>query len=80
MARYYTLLPLPLGIFAEDELTLIDRAVFGMIYDRWRLSNYTAAGSAEYETPFYDEFLEDFYCIYTHDELSRNIGISEKVM
>jgi len=80
MARYYTLLPLPQGIFAEDNLSLVDRAVFGMIYDRWRLSNYTAAGTAEYETPFYDEVMEDFYCIFAHDELARLVGVSEKTI
>lgn len=80
MARYYTLLPLPLGVFAEDELTLIDRAVFGMIYDRWKLSNYTATGSASYETPYYDEQLQDYYCIFSHDELSRQVGVNEKTI
>lgn len=80
MAKYYTLLPLPQGIFAEDELGLVDRAVFGMIYDRWRLSCYNAAGSSDYETPWYDEIREEFYCIFAHDELSRHVGVSEKTI
>ena len=80
MARYYALVPLPIGRFAEDNLSLVDRAVFGLIYDRWRLSNYTAAGSSEYETPWYDEVREQFYCIFAHNELSRLVGVSEKTI
>ena len=80
MAKYYSLLPLPLGKFAEEDLTLLDRAVFGMIYDRWRLSCYNATGSAEYETPWYDEVREEFYCIFAHDELARLVGVSEKTI
>ena len=80
MAKYYSLLPLPQGQFAIDELTLVDRAVFGMIYDRWRLSCYNATGSAAYETPWYDETREEFYCIFAHDELARLVGVSEKTI
>ncbi|MED9821082.1 MAG: hypothetical protein U0J65_03520 [Christensenellales bacterium] len=77
MAKYYSLLPLPIGKFAEEDLSLVDRAVFGMIYDRWRLSSYNVTGGRE---TWYDYDVDDVYCIFAHDELARMIGVSEKTI
>lgn len=60
-------------------MSLIDRAVFGMIYDRWRLSNYHAAGS-DGDPQWYDSGVDDYYCVFAHDELARLIGVSEKTI
>ena len=75
MAKYYTLLPLPQGRF--EALSLIDRAVFGMIWERWRLSNYKVTGGC---LDWYDEAEEAIFCIFSHDELCRQIGVSEKTI
>jgi len=77
MAKYYTLVPLPIGKFADWELTLVDRAVFGMIWERWRLSSYKVLGGCE---DWYDPYEEDIFCIFAHDELARLIGVSEKTI
>lgn len=79
MAKYYSLLPLAQGKFAEDNLGLIDRAVFGMIYDRWRLSSYHVLGSCE-ESRWYDYEMQEIYCVFAHDELARLLGVSEKTV
>ena len=61
-------------------MSLIDRAVFGMIYDRWRLSSYNAAGSDGDKPQWYDAGVDDYYCVFAHDELARLIGVSEKTI
>lgn len=75
MAKYYTLVPLPEGIF--DGVPLIDRAVFGLIWERWRLSSYNVAGG---KNEWIDPLFEDVFCVYSHDELARQIGASEKTI
>lgn len=75
MAKYYTLLPLPQGIF--ENLSLIDRAVFGLIWERWKLSSYKLTGGCD---DWYDAEEEAIFCIWSHDELSRQIGASEKTI
>ena len=77
MAKYYTLVPLPIGKFAEWELTLVDRAVFGMIWERWKLGSYKLLGGCD---DWYDPVEEDIFCIFAHDELARQIGVSEKTI
>ena len=55
------------------------RAVLGALYDRVRLSNYNLIGDPAGEK-FYDPVEEKVYCIYTHDELGRQLGVSEKTV
>lgn len=75
MAKYYTLVPLPQGRFAE--LSLLDRAVFGLIWERWKLGSYKLLGGCD---DWYDHDEEDVFCIYAHNELSRLVGASEKTI
>lgn len=75
MAKYYSLVPLPMGIF--ENLSLMDRAVFGLIWERYRLSSYKVAGGDE---TWYDADQREIYCVYAHDELARQIGTSEKTI
>lgn len=75
MAKYYTLVPLPQGRFAE--LSLLDRAVFGLIWERWKLGSYKLIGGCE---DWYDPDEEDIFCIFAHDELARLVGASEKTI
>lgn len=71
------LVPLPVGIFEGYDLTT--RAVIGALYDRLRLSGYNQIGSGD-GMAWYDEQEERIYCVYTHDELARMIGVSEKTV
>ena len=75
MTKYYSLVPLPQGIF--EKLSLVDRAVFGLIWERWRLSNYKVTGGC---LDWYDDDEESIFCIFSHDEMSRQIGVSEKTI
>ena len=75
MAKYYSLVPLPHGIF--EGMSLIDRAVFGMIWERYKLSSYKVLGGCE---DWVDDEDGSVFCIYSHDELARLIGTSEKTI
>lgn len=75
MAKYYSLLPLPQGKFAE--IPLVERAVFGLIWERWKLGSYKLMGGCD---DWYDHDEEDIFCIYAHNELARMIGVSEKTI
>lgn len=75
MAKYYSLLPLPQGRF--EKLSLVDRAVFGMIYERWKLGSYKLLGGSD---AWYDYDADEVFCIYAHDELARLVGVSEKTI
>lgn len=75
MAKYYSLVPLPQGKF--ENLALIDRAVFGLIWERWKLSSYKTLGGSD---DWYDHDEEEIFCIWSHDELSKQIGTSEKTI
>lgn len=75
MAKYYSLVPLPEGIF--EGMSLIDRAVFGLIWERYRLSSYKVTGGDE---TWADEQDGSVFCIFSHDELARLIGASEKTI
>lgn len=77
MAQKYMLIPLPQGIFRNYDLTT--RAVIGALYDRIRLSNYNLIGDPE-GRKFYDEQEERVFCVFTHDELGRQLGVSEKTV
>ena len=75
MAKYYTLVPLPLGIF--EGMALIDRAVFGLIWERYRLSCYKVAGGCE---DWVDDEDGSVFCIFSHAEMAAQIGTSEKTI
>lgn len=75
MAKYYSLVPLPQGIFSG--LSLLDRAVFGLIWERWKLGSYKLTGGCE---DWYDADEEEIYCIWSHDGLARATGTSEKTI
>ena len=75
MAKYYTLVPLPQGMF--EPLSLVDRAVFGLIWERHKLGSYKLMGGCD---DWYDHDAEDVFCIFAHDELARLTGTSEKTI
>lgn len=77
MAQRYMLIPLPEGLFRGYDLTT--RAVIGALYDRIRLSNYNLIGDP-CGCKFYDQQEERVYCVFTHDELGRQLGVSEKTV
>lgn len=75
MAKYYSLVPLPEGIFRD--VPLMDRAVFGLIWERYKLSSYKVAGGCE---DWVDDQDGSVFCIFSHEELARLIGASEKTI
>jgi len=58
-------------------LSLLDRAVFGLIWERWKLGSYKLIGGCD---DWYDPIEEDVFCIFAHDELARLVGASEKTI
>lgn len=75
MAQKYMLVPLANGIFAEYDL--VTRAVIGALYDRMKISEYNLLGGDE---RYYDRIEQRVFCVYTHDELAAQIGVSEKTV
>lgn len=73
MAKFYTLVPLPIGVF--DEICPVDRIVWGCIYERWRLSSYNVTGGD-------DRWCDDWgvFCVYSHAELARDVGVTERTI
>lgn len=77
MAQKYMLIPLPVGLFEGYDLTT--RAVIGALYDRTRLSGYNNIGDPEGRR-WYDEKEQRVYCVFTHEELGTQLGVSEKTV
>lgn len=77
MAQKYMLVPLPEGLFKNYDLTT--RAVIGALYDRIRLSNYNLIGDPA-GCKWYDPQEERVFCVFSHDELGRQLGVSEKTV
>ena len=75
MAQLYQLVPLPQGIFAG--MDIVSRAVVGCLYDRLKLSMYSAAGGDE---RYYDAAANEYFCIFTQSELADQIGVSERTV
>lgn len=75
MAQKYMLVPLADDIFAKYDL--VTRAVIGALYNRYKLSCYQVSGGNDH---YVDDFSEEIYCIYSHRELVRLIGVSEKTI
>lgn len=67
MGSIYTLIPRPVGLFAG--LDINTRYVFGLIFDRWQLSNRKANRER-----FTDEY--GVYCTFSREALSAEMGIS----
>lgn len=77
MAQKYMLVPLPNGLFRGYDLTT--RAVIGALYDRIRLSNYNLIGDPA-GSKFFDQQEQRVFCVFSHDELGRQLGVSEKTI
>lgn len=77
MAQKYMLIPLPVGLFEGYDLTT--RAVIGALYDRIRLSGYNAIGEGG-DSRWYDAQEQRIFCVFSHDELGRQLGVSEKTV
>lgn len=77
MSQLYQLIPLPQGIFSG--FSLLERAIFGLIYDRLKLSVNNHLGSPG-GSAFYDEEERDVYCVYSQQELSETLGVSVRTV
>lgn len=67
MSSLYTLIPRPIGIFAGLDMTT--RYAFGLIYDRWQLSD-----RAENRERFTDRY--GTYCVFSRVAMAAEMGIS----
>lgn len=67
MSSVYTLIPRPIGSFAGLDMT--SRYAFGLIYDRWQLSN-----RPENRERFTD--IKGVYCVYSRSAMAAEMGIS----
>ena len=76
MSQLYQLIPLPIGIF--NGLSLLERAVFGLVYDRMKLSVNNHLNSCD--GAFLDEDEGDVYCIYRQQEMAEILGVSERTV
>ena len=77
MAKYYTLVPLPIGAF--EGLSPVDRLVWGTIWERWRLSSYNVTGTPG-DSPWYDHNVEAVYCVFSHAALAEAVGVNERTI
>ena len=75
--RKYCLVPLPDGPFAG--LDLMSRAVFGLIWDRYRLSGYNVTGQGD-ASPWYDWDADAVYCVYDQRDLAAAIGCTDRTV
>lgn len=55
------------------------RLVFGLIWDRYKLSSFHVAGAAG-ESPWYDYQRDEVFCIYSQEELADQAGVSERTV
>ena len=67
MSSIYTLIPRPVGSFAGLDMTT--RYAFGLIYDRWQLSN-----RPENRDRFKDSY--GVYCVFIREAMAAEMGIS----
>lgn len=70
--QLYQLVPLPCGIFSG--LSLVERAVFGLLYDRMKVSVKNHLSSTD--NSWFDDTLEDVYCLYRQDSIAETLGVS----
>lgn len=94
MATKYIKVPMPRADFAKLDLTA--RSVFGLIYDRWLLSEKTGDTSDRFrqvrEVRVCDVWPDRFpndrsmikvaftYCVYAQGEIAEHLGISERTV
>lgn len=67
MSSVYTMIPRPIGEFAGLDMTT--RYAFGLIYDRWLLSN-----RPDNKNRFTDTF--GVYCYFSREALAMEMGVS----
>lgn len=68
MARLYTLVPRAVGHFAGVDL--MARCTFGLIYDRWQLSDR----SDDARKQFSDD--GGVYCFFDREEMAKELGVT----
>lgn len=70
----YTIVPNPSGPF--ERLDPLSRLVFGLIWDRHRLSRYNVVGGQE-------RWIDrdgNVFCLFSHAELATLAGLSERTV
>lgn len=67
MSSTYTLIPRPIGIFAGLDMTT--RYAFGLIWDRWQLSN-----RQQNRSKFKDQ--HGIYCVFSRPAMAAEMGVS----
>ena len=67
MSSTYTLIPRPIGSFAGLDMTT--RYAFGLIYDRWQLSN-----RKDNRSNFSDRY--GVYCVFSREAMAAEMGVS----
>lgn len=75
MSQLYTLVPRPVGLF--EGIDPVSRMVFGVIWDRYRLSCYNAATDPD---AWYDENEAQYFCVFNQQELAEIVGVSERTV
>ena len=73
--RKYTIVPLPTGVF--EGITPLSRMCFGFIWDRYRVSCYNVSGGHD---AWYDYDWDETFCVFSHRELSEQVGASERTI
>lgn len=78
MSRLFHLIPMPDGPF--EGLDLTTRAVFGLLWDRYRLSCHRTIGGDGRYVAGMDETVPDgcdsVYTIYAQPDLAHDLGVS----
>lgn len=69
MAQLYSLMPRPEGLFRGVDL--VSRAAFGLIYDRWKLSEKKHREDPE---SWIDE--DGVYCVFDQGQLAELLGVT----
>ena len=77
MARIYDLVPRAVGPFQGYDI--VTRAVFGLILERYKISQYKFAGDPTGRA-WYDPEREEIYWIYTQEQLAEEVGCSVRTV
>ena len=77
MAQIYQLVPLPQGIFSG--LSLVERAIVGLLYDRMKMSIQHHLSDPE-GGAWLDTDENQVYCIYRQEEMAQILGVSERTV
>ena len=76
MAQLYQLIPLPQGYF--EGLSLVDRAIFGLIYDRLKLSVNNHLSSIDGGAYLDDD--SEVFCLYSQEDMAAVCGVSVRTV